>query len=182
MMSIIKRILGIKKARKGGSDEQIDFEVADLKKGFILDYDFRSWEVKDVVVYTWDNGVKDYEYNIYDGRDMKFLNYETVGNSISIFWEGHINDVWPDARGKIRNNQDITNSEFVYKGQKFFFSGEGTARVKSSSETFGMQNWLFENDSDDTLISFNKYEDNSMEVYVGKKLKTHEISNILPRK
>lgn len=182
MMSLIKRILGIKKANKGGVDTQVDFEVADLKTGFILDYDFKSWEVKDVVIYTWDNGVKDYEYNIFDGREMKFLSYETVGNAISIFWKENLNDVWPDARGRIRNNQDITNSEFVYKGNKYYFSGEGTARVKSATEIFTMQNWLFENDSDDSLISFNKYEDNSMEVYVGKKLKTHEISNILPRK
>jgi hypothetical protein len=53
--------------------------------------------------------------------------------------------------------------------------------VKSAKETYHMQNWLFQNDTDETLISFNKYEDNSMEVYVGKKLEKHQISDILRR-
>lgn len=180
-MSIIKRLFGIRKAHKGSADTQVDFEVPDLKKGFILDYDFRSWEVEDVVVYTWDNGVKDYEYNITDGKEKKYLNYETVGEHLSIYWEANMNDVWSEARRKIRKNEDITESEFEYKGNTYYYSGEGTAKVKNSVETYHMQNWLFRNDTDDTLISFNKYEDNSMEVYVGKKLKKHEVSNILPR-
>lgn len=180
-MSLFKRLFGIRKAKKGSEDTQIDFDVPDLKKGYILDYDFRSWEVEDVVLYTWDNGVKDYEYNLFDGKEKQFLNYETVGQQISIYCEANMNDVWSEARGKIRKSVDITEDEFEYKGNTYYFAGEGSAKVKSSIETYHMQNWLFKNDTDDTLISFNKYEDNSMETYVGKKLKKHEISNILPR-
>ena len=44
-----------------------------------------------------------------------------------------------------------------------------------------MKNWLFECDKQEYLVSFNKYEDNSIEVYVGKRLKKHEVSNILGR-
>ncbi len=180
-MSLFKRLFGIRKAKKGSEDTQVDFGISDLQKGYILDYDFRSWEVEDVVVYTWDNGVKDYEYNIYDGKEKQYLNYETIGEHVSIYWEGNMNEIWADARKKIRKNEDITENEFEYKGNTYYFSGEGSAKVKSSKETYHMQNWLFQNDTDETLISFNKYEDNSMEAYIGKRIKNNEISNILPR-
>ncbi len=180
-MSIFKRLFGIKKASKETDDTKIDYEVQDLKKGYILDYDLGSWEVQDVAVYTWDNGVKDFEYTIFDGKQKQYLNYETVGGAISIYWEENINDIWSQARQKIRRGQDIMDDVFQYKGNEYYYSGEASARVKSLTETYDMQNWLFKTDDDDTLISFNKYEDNSMDAYVGKKLSNHAVSNILPR-
>ena len=181
MISLIKRLFGIRNANKDTTDTKIDFDIPDLKKGYIFDYDMSSWEVEDVVVYTWDNGVKDLEFNIFNGKDKMYLNYEKAGSQVSIFWEAKLNDVWAEARNNIRKKVDISEREFKYKGNTYYFAGEGSAKVSSSTETFHMQNWLFQTDSDDSLVSINKYEDNSMEVYVGKKLKLHEISNILPR-
>lgn len=182
MISFFKKLFGAKKTSEGVvNDAQIEYSVADIKKGFILDYDLRSWEVKDVAVYTWDNGVKEYEYHIFDGRQNLFLGYAPSDNTVNIFWEAVMDKVWPQARENIRKEKDLTAMEFEYEGKKYHFAGEGVAMIKNSTEKFEMQNWLFESSDGENIISFNKYEDKTLGVYVGKWLEFHQISNILPR-
>ena len=180
-MSIFKRLFGRSK-NDSQEDVKVDYEVKDLKKGFILDYDLRSWEVRDTMIYRWDNGVEDLEFTIFDGKEELYLNYVKSNDGISMYWAEKLDAVWQDARSKMRYEPDrMGDSSFVYNGHEFRFAGEGYARVRSSKETFDMQNWLFECTDGENLVSFNKYEDGSMEVYVGKHLANHEVSNILPR-
>lgn len=180
-MSLFKRLFGIRKASKGGEDVKIDNTMKDIKRGYILDYDLKSWEVEDVAVYTWENGVKDYEYTISDGVKKLYLNYESVDDKLSIYWEGKINEIWAEGKKLMRLGRDMVNQEFKYKGDTWYFVGEGAAKVRSSSETYYVQNWVFENTAETDLISFNLYDDRSMDAYMGKKLPRHAVTNILAR-
>lgn len=180
-MSLFKRLFGIRKASKGGPESKIDLEVKDLQVGYILDYDLKSWEVTDVAVYTWDNGVKDYEYTLFDGTEKLYLNYEVVDAKLSIYREGKINEIWPEGKVKMRTNKDLINDEVKYKGDTYYFLAEAAAKVKNSSESYFLQNWIFENAAETELISFNLYDDRSMDAYLGMRIPDHAISNILPR-
>lgn len=183
MISFFKRLFNAAKpVENSATDPQVDFAIGDLKKGFILDYDLHSWEVKEVAVYTWDNGVKEFEYHIFDGKQNLFLGYAPTDNKVNIFWEAAADIVWPGVRQKLREGKDITGDEFDYEGKKYHFSGEGTAMISNSIEKFEMQNWLFESEDEKNIISFNKYEDQTIGVYVGMWINFHAISNILPRK
>jgi hypothetical protein len=44
-----------------------------------------------------------------------------------------------------------------------------------------LENWLFLDASEKEILSFNLYEDRSMDAFKGIYLKSFEISNILPR-
>ena len=180
-MSILKRLFGIRKAGKAQEEVKIDYEVADLKKRYILDYDMRSWEVKDTMIYSWDGGFKTYEYTISDGTEKQYLNYENDDDNLSIYVDGSIQEIWPEATQLMRNGSKLADMTFHYDGEKYHFKGQGSASVKSSSESFNMKNWLFETASKDHLVSFNIYEDDSVDAYIGKPIKSFEISNILPR-
>ena len=92
-----------------------------------------------------------------------------------------MNEIWSDGKKAMRLGKDMIDESFKYKGDTFYFVGEGAAKVKNSSETYYLKNWLFENTSEDTLISFNLYDDRSMDAYLGEKLSRHAISNILAR-
>ena len=180
-MSLFKRLFGIRTASKESGDIKIEHDMDDIQKGYILDYDMRSWEVKDVAVYTWENGVKDYEYTLNDGKDELFLNYESADQKLSIYWEGKINEIWPTGKGLMRKGKDMIDEEVKYKGDTYYFLGEGAAKVKNSREQYYLQNWLFENASETQLLSFNLYDDRSMDAYIGMKIPSHAISNILKR-
>jgi hypothetical protein len=182
MIQLIKRLFGSKKTNSSNGDVKIDYEVKDIQKGFVLEYDMRSWIVKDVATYEWDNGVKDLEFTIFDGKDKLFLNYESLDASISMYWSVQINSVWPDGKLKIRKNQGIQDSTFSYKGGIYDFFAEASARVKGTKESYNMQNWVFASNDQNSFVSFNKYDDSSIDAYAGKKLKEYEISNIFPTK
>jgi len=180
---MIKRIMNLFKSKQSEiEDTQIDFEIEDLKKGYFLDYDLKTWQVNDFSTYTWDNGVNDFESTLFDGKDTLYLTYETVNNASSIYWEKKIDDIWVAARNKIRANQDMIQETFSFNNKVYHFAAEGSARVKSTKETYTMVNWLFESEDGKHLVSLNKYEDGSIDAYVGIKITNHQISNITPGK
>src|SRR5688572_23607437 len=129
MISFFKRLFGKQKAASGqdGNEAKIDHEVKDLKKGYILDYDMRTWEVREVSTYTWDNGVKEYEYDLFDGKDKYFLGYAPSDDTINIFWEGILENVWSMARAYMRGDSPMMREgTFQYNGNDYHYAAEGT--------------------------------------------------------
>jgi len=182
-MNLFRKIFNIKKASAAEDiDTQIDFEVKDLKKGYFLDYDLKTWQITDFAVYTWDNGIKDYETTLFDGIEKLYLTYETSNEASSMYWDVKIDMVWKAARQLIRGDKDLSMNTFAYKGQDYHFAGEGSALVRNSKESYGMVNWLFESADTKQLVSINKYDDGFIDAYAGIKLSKHQISNITPGK
>lgn len=163
-------------------DTQIDFEIEDLKKGYFLDYDLKTWQITDFSTYIWDNGVKDFESTLFDGKDKLFLTYETVDEASSLFWEKKIDDIWIGARSKVRANQDMTQEKFWFNDLLYHFASQGSAKVKSTKETYTLINWLFESEDGKHLVSINKYDDGTIDAYLGLRIAAHQISNITPGK
>ncbi|MCH2225518.1 MAG: DUF4178 domain-containing protein [Crocinitomicaceae bacterium] len=178
ILSIFKGFFGKKEPKP---EPKVDFSIEDLKKGYILEYDLSTWEVKETATYNWLNGSKELEFEISDGKNDRYLNYSPEGKKISIYWEEQLNKIWSGVRSKGLNNTISPDDTFNYDNRTYHFFANGSANVEGSAESYGMQNWLFESDCNEYLVSFNKYEDDSMDAYVGKRLNKHEISNILPR-
>jgi hypothetical protein len=180
---MIKRIMNLFKSKPSEvKDTKIDFEIEDLQKGYFLDYDLKTWQITDFSTYTWDNGVNDFESTLFDGKDKLYLSYETVNESSSIFWEEKIDKIWVAARNKIRAEQDLTQNTFTFENKNYHFAAEGSAKVKSTKETYNLVNWLFESEDGQNLVSFNKYGDGFIEAYLGIRITEHQINNITPGK
>jgi len=180
---MIKRIMSLFKSKPSEvEDTKIDFEIEDLKKGYFLDYDLKTWQITDFSTYSWDNGVTDFESTLFDGKDKLFLSYETVNDASSLFWENDIDKIWIGARSKIRANQDLTQEKFWFNNILYHYAAEGSAKVKSTKETYTMVNWLFESEDRMHLVSLNKYGDGFIEAYEGIRITKHQISNITPGK
>lgn len=179
MRKFFNRLFGSKETET--ADVKLDFTVADLQKGYILSFDHKNWQVEEVSHYYWDNSIIDQEFTLNDGAQLIYLNYSKSGNKESIFWAEELHKVWSEARKKLTSAQIAKNDTFNYEGRDYFFASEGTAMITNSKEKFEMENWLFSDSTNEHLVSFNRYEDGSSEVYVGRYLKKFEVSNILPR-
>ena len=53
-----------------------DMQVTDLDKGFVFEYDLKSWEVQEVYKYDWGDHFFSYEYKISSGSETRFLSVE----------------------------------------------------------------------------------------------------------
>lgn len=178
-MSFFKNLFSSKETPK--DEPKVDYNVAEIKNGFLLDYDFLSWIVEDSSTYTWADGSKELEFTIINGKRKRFLNCNMQSTNLSVFWEAKFDDVWPAGKNKVQNETINMNDGFRFDNRNFVFFGNGEGEVEGSTESYSVKNWLFECDKQEYVVSFNKYEDNSTEVYVGKRLKDHEVSNILRR-
>lgn len=178
-MSFFKKLFSPKAAPK--PEPKIDYNVAEIKVNYLVDYDFQSWIVEDSSLYKWLDGPRELEFTLVTGKKKRFLNCNMQSQNLSVFWKGKFNDVWLAGRSKMLNETISVNDGFQFDNRNFVFSGNGEAEVEGTSETYNMKNWLFECDKQEYLVSFNKYEDNSIEVYIGKRLKDHEVSNIMRR-
>ncbi len=181
MIAFLKRLF----SRVNGNTEErkfkIDLKISDLEIGYILEYELKNWEVTDIMTYTWDNGVSEKEYTIHDGKTTLYLNYDASQDKASLYWKENLQNVWPLARQKMQRNERMLDDTFQFQGEDFHFASDGSAMLRNSVEKFEMVNWLFMSLDDQKMMSFNKYEDGSMEVYAGKVLPKFAINNILPR-
>lgn len=180
-MSVFKRLFGLGKKSPEGEGPKIDYEINDLEKGFLLDYNLETWEIKDVATYYWSSGSKELEYTLALGKRKSYLNFSPSNEQLSIYTKVNMQDVWSSARQAMLDNENPTHKSFAYNGKQFRFEGAGEATVENSHETYGVSNWLFMSDDQQEMISFNKYEDQSTDAHAGKKIASYEIDNILPR-
>ncbi|NVK65613.1 MAG: DUF4178 domain-containing protein [Flavobacteriales bacterium] len=178
-MSFFKNLFSSKGKPK--DEPKIDYAVAEMRVGFILDYDFTSWIVEEVSTYNWSDGTKELEFTISSGSKKRYLNCNQRSENLSVFWEAKFDEVWSLGRSKVQNETIGISDSFHFDNRNFMFYANGEGEIVNSVESFRLKNWLFESEQQDYLVSFNKYEDNSSEVYVGKRLKRHEVSNILGR-
>lgn len=178
-MSFFKKLFS--KQPEVQHEPKIDYTLGELKQGFILDYNDQNWEVEETVTYFWEQGTKELEHTIFNGKDRLYLNFSPSEQRSSVFWEASFSDVWPEAKQKMRQKHFSPSDSFSFNGNNYEFSGNGQATVETSTESYRVENWLFENEKEGLLVSFNLYEDDSISVFTGKLLNHYEVSNILPR-
>ena len=175
-MSFFNRLFGGKK--ETNSEDNGIVTVKDLRKGWRFEYDGESWVVAEYSVYTWDNGVKDLEWEVKSDTGRKeYLNYESVGGSMSMYKEANIKAVWKEALRRMTNDS-MSEGSFNYNNIKFSYADEGYADVHGTGESYAMNNWLFADSSKSHFVSFNKYENDYSDCYTGIAVADNEIRNI----
>ena len=53
-----------------------NIKVTDLDKGFVFEYDLRTWVVEEAFEYDWGHNEFSKEFKITDGSEVKFLSLE----------------------------------------------------------------------------------------------------------
>lgn len=157
----------------------INQTVHDLKKGYLLDYNLESWEVLAAYTYRY----KEYsskEYKIRSSAETRFLNVSDSNSLLlSLSKEENINNVYPPLRSSVAQGQPITR--FTWKGETFSLkeSSQGQWADDAVNDWAIFSGWEYVNLDNTKFVYVSKWEDNSIECYVGDYLKEHQISNIL---
>ncbi len=176
-MGFFSRLFESKEDREFRRMSESVIGIKDIQKNYKVNYKGSEYRVSDVSVYEWENGAKDHEFTIENGRETYYLNYCSADGRVSIYWKASINAVWAQATQHMRND-DIMRHSFEHDGSTFTPLDSGFAKVRGSSESYEMENWLFEANDGERLISFNQYEDGEAEAYKGKWMNINEIQNI----
>lgn len=163
----------------------IDFTVNDLKKGFMVDYFMKTWEVKKVYIYDWGNNFFSKEFLLDAGGETLYLSVEDDDKLICSVWNKlDIFDIDSELARTITKNDDAPD-RLVYDNKTFIRkeSSQGHCIEEGEDEEKASEfvNWMYEHAESKELISIDRWGEEEYDAAKGNYVKEFEFSNILPR-
>lgn len=169
--------------KKDKIEVKTEFTVNELKKGFMVDYFLKTWEVKKVYIYDWGDNFFAREYLLDSGDESLYLYVEDDDGLVCNVWNRiHISEVEPDLAEYIVEHDEAPNKiTYNQKLYKRIESSQGY-RNEEGEEKYNEElvNWMFKNKKEKQLLSLDRTGEEEFEISHGHYVKEIEFSNILP--
>jgi hypothetical protein len=163
--------------------DMLNIRVTDIKKGFILEYDLKSWEVLEEYTYDWGDNYFSKEYKISSGADILFMSVDDDDViEITLQKKIKLSSIEADVEGEIIKNK-FPPKKIVYKGVDYFRDSESPGYFKeehTDKDWIEFISWSYYNEEEDRVLSIEQWDDREFEASYGKVIKEYEITNIIP--
>lgn len=178
-----KEFFGFGKKKKEESGTLTDLGLKDLRVGYFVDYDLKTWEVVARHTYDWGQGDVTREWQLKSADDTLYLERESDDEE-----EWSVSRPIPFARlgeavrSHIRENEDppeeiefegVTYYLDSFGGGQFFRNGEGPGRELLA--------WDYEDEEGDNYLAIEQWGEEEFEAAVGGPAESYQFTNILPR-
>lgn len=159
-----------------------DLTLSKMKKGFMVDYDMKTWEVTAYNIYDWGKGDRSHEWQLNSHDDMIFLELEeddgqvwTVSRKIDY---GRLD---PNIRSHILDTGDPP-SEIQFEGVTYYMEemAGGHFYRDGSGEGQEMLRWSYENDAGTAYLEIEQWGEQEFEAGTGIPAESYQFTNILP--
>jgi hypothetical protein len=173
---------------KGLFDEQkqeldpLDLSLADLKKGYLVDYDLKTWQVKSHNKYDFDGDRAD-EWELYSGDDRVYLEGEKDDEyEWSINRKIEFSALGKDVGDHLLQHDDPLQ-EIMHDGTRYTLEESGAGYFFPDGRVAGdeMIYWDYEDETGEKLLTIEQWGETEFEASVGQTVKEYEFRNILPK-
>ncbi|MEM9857706.1 MAG: DUF4178 domain-containing protein [Bacteroidota bacterium] len=174
----------LKKKEKEPEYDVTNLKVSDLDHGFILEYDLKTWEVKEVYEYDWGNNNFSQEFMLDSGDEVIYLGVEDKGElHLSAMKNIKIRKLGDDIIDKtIKKKRPPKNLE--YDGVSYHLhtdnAGYFNDKTKGTDDWEELISWEYYDDEETNILSITQWGERDFEAAVGKVVKEYQISNIIP--
>ncbi len=173
-----------KKEEKEPHFDPTDIKITDIRKGFVLDYDLKTWEVKEEYEYDWGDEYFTYEYKLVsDSSDILFLSIENddileciVSKKVSF---GKLGNEVEDA---IKKNERPPK-EVILEGKVYYREEESPGYFKNiheDKESYEFISWDYYDETEKFTLTIEQWGDDEFEASTGIVVAPSLFSNILP--
>lgn len=172
-----------KKKEEPEALDPLSVTLSDLKKGYVLDYDLKTWQVTAQHYYDYEGDRVD-EWELTCGDDMAYLE-RAEDDSISWVLTRKIplSDIEGDIRGYMRDhdNEDPPD-EVRCQGVMFYgiSSAVGSFYKDGGDEEQEFIIWNYLDESEEHTLSIEQWAEDAFEAAVGEFVEEYQFSNILP--
>jgi hypothetical protein len=174
--------------KKKNQEEQIHYDptnikIIDIRKGWLFDYEGKTWEVVEEFEYDWGDNIFTYEYKIQSGADTAYMFIEesekvycTFTNKIKFAKLGE------EVEQHLLDYQKPP-SQITYEGITFYREREspGYFRSLEDEDSIEVILWEYFDDSETKILLIHQWDEGDFEASVGIVEEENVISNILPR-
>lgn len=173
-----------KSKKKTPSYDVTNMKISDIREGFVIDYDLKSWIVKEEYEYDWGNNLFTYEYKLDSGDDTIYLTIEDDDDlSLYVMRKVKVRSIDQNLPEHIEKNQSPP-SKLQYNGKTFLKDNErpgyySNLTKKEDATEFVAWDYYCETDEDET-ITIEQWGEREFEASHGHKVAEHSFSSILP--
>ena len=160
-----------------------NIKVIDLRKGWLLDYEGKTWEVIEEFEFDWGDNFFTYEYKLQSGDEVCYLRLDESDKLYCVFTrkikfaklgekvEQHLLDYHKPP------------AEIVYEGTTYYRESEnpGYFRNMEDEDSVELITWDYFDEAGKKVILIDQWEETDFEASVGTVEEESVISNILPR-
>jgi hypothetical protein len=173
----------IKKGKESVPDPLGDLSLDNLKPGYFVDYDMKTWEVEARNHYEWGESDISHEWQLRSADEVVFLEKESDDeDEWSLNRSIQFDRLGVDIKNHILENEDPPKEIFFagatyYRtetaGGHFFKDGKGPGKE--------MLCWDYEDDSGRKFLTIEQWGEEDFQASVGIPVEPYQFTNILPR-
>lgn len=163
--------------------DPLDVKITDLKKGYVFDYDMRSWVVTHVYEYDWGNHYFTKEFRVDSGDMVLYLSVERDDELIlTLTKKLNIRKIDRGLPEYIQKNEKPPTT-LRYSGKTFHFDSESAGYFHEQGSAGGWKGflcWDYLDDSEEFVLSIEQWGDDDFDTAYGLLVKETDITNIIP--
>jgi hypothetical protein len=172
------------KKKKEPDYDPTNIGVKDLKKGFVFDYDLKTWQVLEEYEYDWGDSYFTQEYKIEAGNDDAYLHVDPNEDMfITLTRKVRIRSIREDIPEKIVEKQRPPK-KLEYEGRTFYLEGQNPGYFNNQPDNENtwteLISWDYYDDKGEFTIAIEQWGERDFEASYGVVVKPFEIDNILP--
>jgi len=171
------------KKAKPQIDLMTELTLSNLKEGYFLDYDLKTWEVTACNVYDFSEGDKAREWQLKSSAETAYLELESDDEDYwSLSRKIPLGSLCGGLKEHIQQHGDPPD-EIEFEGMTYYLEEtEGGHFLKEGQEP-GLEflRWSFADESGKKLLGIEQWGENDFEASVGEEVEEYQFTNILPR-
>ncbi len=162
-----------------------NLKVTDLRKGYVLDYDFKTWQAIEEYEFDWGNEFFSYEYKLQTTDDTVYLYVEEDDDLIlSVSRKIKFHALGEEVEKHLEENEKPPK-KIVYQGVTYYRGKESvgfTKEIDDPGESVEYIVWNYEDETEELILTIEQWGDEDFSASVGKYISPNDITNILPIK
>jgi hypothetical protein len=164
------------------TNDPVRLSLNDVRKGFLLQYDLKTWEVAFETQYDWAGQASERQLQLVseDGQDL--LLYLQADLAITTPWLESKLDAYQMKGGQFHIQKD--GDEIVridFSGNSYLLASKSQGRLfVGSADGQQAQQWMYLSADRQHSLRLVKPEQGPMSTFMGAKAHSHQFSNLLP--
>lgn len=159
--------------------------ITDIRVGFFLEYDARTWEVAEEYEYDWGDNEFSYSYLLRSSDSEIYLSLEDEGElEIAVTNKIRLVKLGEDLDDYIAENERPPKT-ITYEGVKYYRDNESPGYYRNTATTerensVEMITWDYYDDDEEKALFIEQFGEREFEAYIGEYADEYEFSNIIP--
>jgi hypothetical protein len=174
------------KKKQEPSYDPTNITIKDLQKGFVLDYDMKSWVVREAYIYDWGGHYFTREYKLDSGDDSCYLHVDTNDDlSLTVSRKIKVRSIDEDLPEYIQQHEHPPK-KVHYQGVTYLLDKESPGYFRDLADPdreeywSELVSWEYYDEQEKNFISVEQWGEREFEAAIGKTAEAYQFSNILP--